>query len=509
MASSLLVCHPSRPFSVDATTLGVSEADLDALPWARVAAAMRDLEAGGIANPDEKRQVGHYWLRAPERAPTVRIGQAIGETVEAVTTFADAVRAGAVGADGRQFTDVLHVGIGGSALGPNLVVDALADGEGLRVTFVDNTDPDGIERILRRLGDRLASTLVVVVSKSGGTPETANGAKLVVDRLIARGLSVGPRMVAITQEGSVLDRQAVAERWLRRFPMWDWVGGRVSVTAAVGLLPGALAGVDVHAFLRGARDMDDWTRQEDWRSNPAALLAGGWHVVGGGRGDRNMVVLPYSDRLVLLSRYLQQVVMESLGKKLDLKGREVHQGISVYGNKGSTDQHAYVQQLRDGRNDFFVQFVQVLSDGIGSAADVGGGATAGDYLQGFLLGTRQALRDEGRPSAVVTLPEVSAYELGAVVALFERAVGLYGSLVGINAYHQPGVEAGKSAAKAVLDIGKAVRAAVGSEWRSADELAAAAGADPNVVFHLLEKLAATGRIARRGSGGGAVYRTVT
>src|SRR4029079_9296489 len=109
--------------------------------------------------------------------------------------------------------------------------------------------------------------------------------------------------------------------------------------------------------------------------------------------------------------YLQQLVMESLGKRLDREGREVHQGLTVYGNKGSTDQHAYVQQLRDGRNDFFAMFVEVLSDGIGSPMEVAPGATAGDFLQGFLLGTRRALHQSGLPSLVVTLPEVSAHEL--------------------------------------------------------------------------------------------------
>jgi glucose-6-phosphate isomerase len=288
--------------------------------------------------------------------------------------------------------------------------------------------------------------------------------------------------------------------------MWDWVGGRTSITSAVGLLPAALAGIDTEAFLRGAREMDAWTRQEGWRTNPAALLAGGWYLVGDGRGDRQMVVLPYSDRLVLLSRYLQQVVMESIGKRLDLSGREVHQGLVVYGNKGSTDQHAYVQQLRDGRSDFFAQFVEVLTDGVGSQAEVAPGATAGDFLQGFLLGTRRALSEEGRLSMVLTVPEVSASELGAVVALFERAVGLYAEIIGVNAYHQPGVEAGKRAAAAMLGLAGRIRALVDAEPRTAAAIARELDADPSDVFHLLERQAALGRIERVGAGADATYR---
>jgi glucose-6-phosphate isomerase len=217
-----------------------------------------------------------------------------------------------------------------------------------------------------------------------------------------------------------------------------------------------------------------------------------------------MVVLPYSDRLLLFSRYLQQLVMESLGKRLDRQGREVKQGLAVYGNKGSTDQHAFVQQLRDGREDFFCVFVQVLGDGRGSASPLAGRATAGDFLQGFLLGTRRALAAEGRPSLTLTVPEVGPEDLGALIALFERAVGLYAELIDLNAYHQPGVEAGKKAAKEILALADRVRDLLG-EPRDAASLAAAAGADPVEVFYLLEHLASTGRATREGSGLDARY----
>lgn len=218
-----------------------------------------------------------------------------------------------------------------------------------------------------------------------------------------------------------------------------------------------------------------------------------------------MVVLPYSDRLLLLSRYLQQLVMESLGKRHDLQGREVLQGISVYGNKGSTDQHAYVQQLRDGRPDFFATFLSVLEDGRGSQMQVGPDVNAGDLLQGFLLGTRRALHEQGRPSILITLPRADAYELGAIIALFERAVGLYASLVGINAYHQPGVEAGKKAAAGMLDLSRQIRAALSDTPETSDQIAAKIGADPGDVFHILQRLAATGRVKRSGFGLGATY----
>jgi glucose-6-phosphate isomerase len=276
--------------------------------------------------------------------------------------------------------------------------------------------------------------------------------------------------------------------------MWDWVGGRTSELSAVGLLPAALQGLDVNAMLDGAARMDRLTRRTEPDMNPAALLALAWHHAGDGKGRKDMVILPYRDRLALFSRYLQQLVMESLGKEKDLDGNVVHQGIAVYGNKGSTDQHAYVQQLRDGIANFFVTFIEVLRDRDRESIEVEEGITTGDYLHGFLLGTRRALHESGRPSMTVTIGDVSPFSVGMLIALYERAVGLYASLVNINAYHQPGVEAGKKAAAAVLSLQTALLRALeeqGANGATCEELAAAAGAPEEVetVFMVLERLA--------------------
>ena len=199
--------------------------------------------------------------------------------------------------------------------------------------------------------------------------------------------------------------------------------------------------------------------------------------------------------------------MESLGKRLDLDGKRVDQGISVYGNKGSTDQHAYVQQLRDGVNNFFVTFIRVLEDG-GTPLEVEPGATPGDFLHGFLLGTREALFANDRQSVTITVPRVDARTVGALIALFERAVGFYATLVNINAYHQPGVEAGKKAAAAVLDLQEKVLASLSATPQTADQIAAAIGqADQaETVYLVLEHLAANGRAKIVGGGSGRARR---
>jgi glucose-6-phosphate isomerase len=459
--------------------------------------AMDALESGAIANPDEKRMVGHYWLRSPNLAPTKEINREITATVESIKKFAADVHAGKVHPPSApRFSEVLAIGIGGSALGPMFVGDALGDpaSDRMRIHFVDNTDPDGIARTLATLKGLLNATLCIVTSKSGGTPDTRNGMLVVSEAYTAANLKFAEHAVAVTMAGSQMDKLAASQSWLARFPMFDWVGGRTSELSAVGLLPAALQGIDIGAMLEGAAACDAATRVHETRRNPAALMALMWHAATDGKGKKDLVVLPYKDRLLLFSRYLQQLVMESLGKQLDLDGKRVEQGIAVYGNKGSTDQHAFVQQLRDGINNFFVTFVRVLDSG-GSQMEVEPGVTAGDYLHGFLLGTREALYGNDRQSMTITIRQVNARTVGALIALFERAVGFYASLIHINAYHQPGVEAGKKAAAAVLSLQAKAHAALSSTPQTADRIAAAIGAVESVegIYLLLEHLASNGR----------------
>ncbi len=430
--------------------------------------------------------VGHYWLRAPELAPNEQLASEITETKARIREFAARVHR-----EGK-FRQLLLVGIGGSALGPQFVADALGTADDpMELHFLDNTDPDGFDRVFAKLADAFAATLVVVISKSGGTKETRNGMLETKAAFEARGLDFAQHAVAVTGIDSELDQYARTHGWLARFPMFDWIGGRTSVMSAVGLLPAALQGIDTEQFLAGAAAMDERTRAEDPHANAAMLLALMWHYAGNGRGEKDMVILPYKDRLMLFSRYLQQLVMESLGKERDLDGKMVHQGIAVYGNKGSTDQHAYVQQLRDGVLNFFVTFIEVRRDRAQPRFEVEAGTTSGDYLQGFLRGTRTALYASGRESITLSIEEVNAFTVGALIALYERAVGYYASLVKINAYHQPGVEAGKKAAGEVLQLQGQVRAELGAApGKTADELAAAIGADAEAVYHVLRHLAA-------------------
>ena len=493
-----LVRYPQFGFSLDLSLMDIEPSQVAALQ-PRIAKAFTDmvaLEAGKIMNPDEGRMVGHYWLRNASLAPTEEIRRSITEPLDDLKRFADKIHTGAITSPtGGNFQQLLLIGIGGSALGPQLVTEAIGQNARLPLHFFDNTDPAGMDTVIAGLSKTgLAKTLVLVISKSGGTAETRNGMLEAKAAYEAAGLDFGRHAVAVTGTGSKLDQFAKQHHFIATFPMEDWVGGRTSVLSTVGLVPAALQGLDIDALLEGAAAMDVETRKHDAATNAAMQLAIAWYSATNGKGEKDMVVLPYKDSLVLFSKYLQQLVMESLGKHLDLDGNVVNQGIAVYGNKGSTDQHAYVQQLRDGVNNFFATFIEVRKGRDGHSIEVDPGTTTADYLQGFLRGTRKALHESGRKSLTISIPEVTPFQLGLLIALFERTVSFYATLVNINAYHQPGVEAGKKAAGAFIETLNKVRGHLTATAKTAGEIAAEIDADPEDVYHCLTHLSANGEV---------------
>ncbi|HVR85252.1 MAG TPA: glucose-6-phosphate isomerase, partial [Planctomycetota bacterium] len=261
----LCVC-PSIDLQLDISRMTFDEGYFGrmALSMEKAYAAMDLLEDGAIANPDENRMVGHYWLRDPKMAPNHDLTSEVESALAAIRVFAGDVHAGRVRPPrAPRFTRILSIGIGGSALGPMFVADALGDPSTDRMSphFIDNTDPDGIARVLRILNGKLPETLVLVISKSGGTPEPRNGMITVSAAYKAAGLEFHRHAVAVTGSGSALEKDA--KDWLARFPMWDWVGGRTSEFSAVGLLPAALQGLDIDAMLAGAAACDQVTRQHD------------------------------------------------------------------------------------------------------------------------------------------------------------------------------------------------------------------------------------------------------
>ncbi|MCF7854784.1 MAG: glucose-6-phosphate isomerase [Candidatus Pacebacteria bacterium] len=456
---------PETGFTVDITGMDLAEdalrdmltpADRAPSQLGQAHREMQRLEAGEIKNPDEGRKVTHF---------TDRIHYPESDVCAAVEAFADEVR------QDSTINAVVINGIGGSALGPQLLQFACRGPYWNELTaverqgypciyFVDNTDTAGLRDVLDVVN--LAECLVVTISKSGGTQETKNTMIAFEQAYAEAGLDFASRAIAITMEGSLLYKHAMESNWRNVFPMAESIGGRTSETNVVGHVPAALTGIDFQRFLEGARRMDKFTREPELTRNPAYQLAAAWYITGNRRGDRNMVIVPYADRLVLLGKYLQQLVMESLGKELDRDGDVVHQGLTVYGNKGGTDAHAYIQQLNDGRDDFFVTFIEPLRDAM--QVTVEEGVTMGDYLHAFKEGLVAALRGKRRKVIDIVMDSLNEQALGMLVALYERAVAVYAEFININAFHQPGVQAYKLASKEINALSERLRT-----WLTSDE----------------------------------------
>jgi glucose-6-phosphate isomerase len=318
------------------------------------------------------------------------------------------------------------------------------------------TKPDGMDRVLATIGSDLNQSLCIVISKSGGTKETRNGMLFAKAANEQAGFDFGSHAIATTMMGSILDKFAIQNRWLARFPVRDWVRGSTSELFKVGPIPAALNYLNITDFLSVTCNVNKQSKAANVKNNQAMQLPPARFDYGNDNETKNLFVLPYKGKLELFSMYLQQLVMESLGKELDFIQHIVSHGITVLGNKGSTDQNSYIQQLKVGLNDFFFTIVDVPTGGHNSALMVENAVTAGDRLNELYPGTRQALAEKERGSPTITVTDVSGRTAGMLTALFERAVGYYASLVNINTYHQLGVEAAKMAAGQVIEIQKRI-----------------------------------------------------
>ncbi|MEA2011864.1 MAG: glucose-6-phosphate isomerase [Verrucomicrobiota bacterium] len=448
-------CDPKSEITLDLTgmiSLPNSFNDAQSMPnMKQIHEEMKKIEAGLIKNPDENRKVTHF---------TDRKNYLASELYKEVEGFAASLRDGEILSSTKiPFQNLVVNGIGGSALGPQLLqfaingpywneFDAQKRNNNLKIYFTDNTDSAGISDILSVTNPE--ETLVLSVSKSGGTQETRNNMLAFENFFKKKGIDFTKHAAAVTMKGSKLDIYATDNNWLKVFHMPASIGGRTSETAVVGHVPAALAGIDFGDFIKGACQMDELTRNSQILENPAYLLSLSWYYAGNGKGDKNMVIVPYSDRLILFARYLQQLVMESLGKEYDLDGNRVCQGLNVFGNKGGTDAHAFIQQLNDGKNDFFATFIEVLKDAEEILYE--DGFSMGDYLHGFKTGLVNALENGKREVIEITIREVNEFYLGALIALYERAVAAYAEMINVNAFHQPGVESYKKASEEVNHI---------------------------------------------------------
>ena len=418
---------------------------------------VRELFAGAPVNSTEGRPALHTALRSPvQTLPDA--ARDVPATLFRLKQFARAINDGGwTGFSGKAITDVVHIGIGGSDLGPRLVVDALEPASGCpRLHFVANIDGHACVRTLRNLDPE--TTLFTLASKSFTTLETrVNGetARAWFVERTARPEALDHHFVAVTANPKAAVAFGLPSENL--FPLWDWVGGRYSLWSSVGLPILLAAGGDAFdALLQGAHAMDRHFQTAPAESNAPLLAAllGVWN--GNFLGATSHAVLPYDERLRLLPDYLQQLETESNGKRVRHDGTPVgvHTAPVLWGGVGSTGQHAFHQLLHQGTRSFTADFILC--------------ATAGHdlrdhhrWLAANALSQSQAMasgKDSGDPhrsvpgnhaTTTIVLDRLNPATLGALLAFYEHKVFCQGLIWDINSFDQWGVELGKQLAQTI------------------------------------------------------------
>ena len=402
--------------------------------------------AGEAINNTERRAVKHWLLRAPAGASRDPDAAEVQATLEAMLGYAEQVRAD------TGITDVVNIGIGGSDLGPQMAVGALAGfvPAGRRFHFVSNVDGHELDGVLRQL--RPESTLFLVASKTFTTIETMTNARSAKDWFEARGgRDIARHFAALTTNVAAAREFGIATT----FGFWDWVGGRYSLWSAIGLPIAIAIGAErFRGFLAGGHAMDSHFAQAPLESNlPVRLgLLDVWYRNFHGFGSRS--IAPYHSALRRLPAYLQQLEMESNGKRVDRDGRPLAFGTSpvLWGEPGTNGQHAYFQMLHQGTDPVPVEFIAVREAAHslpGHHAQLLANALA--QAQALMQGSADAggHRDfpGNRPSTFLVLDRLDPASLGALLALYEHRVFVSGAVWGINSFDQWGVELGKVLAK--------------------------------------------------------------
>jgi glucose-6-phosphate isomerase len=468
------VCR-GEVFDILYATQRVDEAVLDSLQEltdeSGAVARFLEMKKGAVINriegyDSENRQVLHTACRDVfSSEPHNREASSSARTELAkLEQFLGGLESGSLANDtGEPFTDMIQIGIGGSDLGPRALYLALAAYrlQGRRVHFISNVDPDDAASVLANVD--LSRTLVNVVSKSGTTLETLTNEELVRAAFVAAGLEPARHFVAVTGQSSPMDNP---ERYLRSFYMFDYIGGRYSVTSMVGavMLGFGLGYDNVMEILRGANHMDRAAEETDCRKNQSLLLAllGIWNR--NFLGCETVAVLPYSQALVRFTAHLQQCDMESNGKSVTRQGRTVNwqTGPIVWGEPGTNGQHAFYQLIHQGTAIVPVEFIGFRKSQYDVDLKIKETSSQEKLLanllaQSLALATGQTSENPNRvfpgnrPSVVIMADRLTPYSMGALMALYEAKIVFQGFLWNINSFDQEGVQLGKVLANRLLD----------------------------------------------------------
>ena len=423
----------------------------------------KSMRRGAVLNKidgfdSENRQVLHTACRdlfGAEAAEPVA-SDAAGKELLKLREFLDKINSGTISnKNGQSFDTMIHVGIGGSDLGPRAMYESLVayGTQGRKIHFISNVDPDDAAAVLKKVD--LSTTLVAIVSKSGTTLETLTNEKIVGNALENAGLHVKDHCIAVTGQGSPMDNP---EQYLRSFYMFDYIGGRYSSTSMVGAVVLSFClGIDTfYEFLRGASTIDLLAEKTDIKENIPLLMAllGIWNHSF--LGYPTVAVLPYSQALNRFPAHLQQCDMESNGKSVTRSGEpvEMKSGPLVWGEPGTNGQHAFYQLLHQGTEIVPVEFIGFKKSQYGEDLGVEGSNSqdklqANLYAQIVAMATGQRSENPNksfpgnRPSSLLLGEKLTPEVMGALLALYEAKIVFQGFAWNINSFDQEGVQLGK------------------------------------------------------------------
>ena len=439
-------------------------------------AAFASLIDGEIINASEHRPALHTLLRSTARDRHPEKSREVEDTLVRMAALVDSIHSGAsTGSSGQPFTDVVNLGIGGSDLGPRLVCEALySEAAPLKAHFVANIDPDDLDSTLAPLNPE--TTLIIICSKSFSTEETLSNAERAVRWLQAGGIqgqAVGAHLIAVTTQVAKAGEWHIPPE--RCFPLWDWVGGRYSLWSAIGIsIALALGWQSFQRLLDGAHSLDDHTDTASPAENLPIIMAllELWqtHYLGA----NTHVVLPYAQRLAHLPDFLQQLTMESNGKRVSPSGEPLAHNTApvLWGSAGTIGQHSYYQLLHQGTRSFSADIILPLRSGDGDrdarralaahalaqsrALMVGRPPEEARRLgaeRGFDASASRQFELPGNHShSLLIMAAITPECLGALIAAYEHKTYFLAVLLGINPFDQWGVELGKVIAEQMQSV---------------------------------------------------------
>ncbi len=363
----------------------------------------------------------------------------------------------------NRFENILILGIGGSALGGIAITHALLkpywnyltkeERNGFpRIFFLDNIDPDEINSLLGVLD--LSKTLVNVITKSGDTAETMAQFMIIAEIMQKKlGDDYRKNIVATTDKRTGILRQIAEQEGYKTFVVPDDVGGRFSVFSAVGLLPFALVGIDIDEIANGIKDIDLALKNTNIYENIAAQNALVHYLLDTQKGKHISVMMPYSGRLKYVADWYVQLWAESLGKCINIEGKDVNVGQTPLKALGVSDQHSLLQLFNEGPNDKIINMIVVENfdntveipeilqyTGVGYL----GGKSLNSLMSAEAASTKVSLSDYNRPSITITLPKIDGYHVAQLLYMLEVQTAIAGALYNIDAFNQPGVEQAKN-----------------------------------------------------------------